>query len=187
MNKKALRNVLRLKRKSIPAKERQKLDRSIEKKLKDLQSFRKSLTIGFYLSNDEEVSTNFLLKGRLYNKKFVVPIIRNKKMHLCRIIASSKFSKATFGIREPINAKIFKNLKKIDLFLVPGIGFDLSGHRIGYGGGFFDKLLPKLNCTTIGLAYELQIVDKVPVKKYDVPVSYILTEKRLIICKHSHQ
>ena len=72
---------------------------------------------------------------------------------------------------------------KFDLCIVPGVAFDKTGHRIGFGGGYFDRLLKKTRAATIGLAYEFQIIDKVPVTAYDVAVDYIVTEKRVIRCQ----
>ncbi len=67
-----------------------------------------------------------------------------------------------------------------DLVLVPGAAFDERGNRIGYGAGFYDKLLSRYKGMTIALAFELQIVPAVPADIHDVPVRKIVTEKRII-------
>lgn len=184
MNKKALRAVMRLKRAAIPSVTRKKKDIRIARRLLASMLYKRAKTIGFYVSNNSEVETDFLLNKLGGKKIFVVPKTKQKHIHLYELKPDTTFEEAKFSIREPVNTSLFKKWKEIDLFIVPGIAFDKRGHRIGYGGGFFDRLLSKLNCTTIGLAYEQQIVDKIPEKKYDVAVSYILTERRLILCKH---
>ena len=68
----------------------------------------------------------------------------------------------------------------VDVCLVPGVGFDLNGNRLGRGKGFYDKLLPKLNCTKIGIAFECQLVENLPVEPHDAKVNLVITEKRLI-------
>ena len=70
----------------------------------------------------------------------------------------------------------------IDLVIVPGIAFDRSGERIGYGMGFYDRFLKKIrkDTSSIGLAYEFQIVDDIPSEETDVKVNKIITEKRVI-------
>ncbi len=76
------------------------------------------------------------------------------------------------------------SINKIDLVIVPGIGFDQRGNRIGHGEGFYDRLLKNTNIFTIALAYEFQIIEKIPIDKYDTPVDIIITEKRVIKCKN---
>jgi len=64
-----------------------------------------------------------------------------------------------------------------DLFIVPGLGFDRELHRLGRGGGYYDKLLADVTVPKIGLAYEIQMVAKVPHTAYDVPMDTVVTEK----------
>ena len=86
---------------------------------------------------------------------------------------------ASYGILEPVKI-IEKSPNKIDLIIVPGIGFDKRGNRLGHGKGYYDKLLRKLKTIKIGLAFELQIVDQIPTDENDVPVDLIITEERII-------
>ena len=73
------------------------------------------------------------------------------------------------------------DLRDISLVIIPGIAFDLKGHRIGFGLGYYDRLLKKTNCPKVGLAYEFQIIENVPgIEPNDVPVDIIVTEKRII-------
>ena len=69
------------------------------------------------------------------------------------------------------------------IILVPGIVFDKNKNRIGYGGGYYDRYLQKYNdivMKTIGLAYSLQIIDKIPAQKYDIPLDLIVTDETWI-------
>ena len=76
--------------------------------------------------------------------------------------------------------------KNIDLVLVPGIVFDHEGHRIGYGFGHYDKFLRKVpKATKIGLAFDFQVVDKIPREMHDVPVDMVVTEKGIVECKRN--
>ena len=72
--------------------------------------------------------------------------------------------------------------KEIDLIIVPGIVFDLRGFRIGYGEGYYDRLLKSAGVPKIGLAYEFQMRDKLPKESHDVCVDKIITENRIIEC-----
>lgn len=184
MVKQQIRKKIRKLRESQAITVKKKNDLLISRRLTRSSLFKRAKVIGFYVSNDSEVSTDFLF--RYANKKILVaPKTKQKHIHLYRLTDASSLKKGKFGIREPGNhEKLFTDYKKIDLFIVPAIAFDLRGHRIGYGGGYFDRLLAKLDCTTIGLAYKLQIVDKIPERKYDVAVSYLLTEDQILLCKH---
>jgi 5-formyltetrahydrofolate cyclo-ligase len=72
------------------------------------------------------------------------------------------------------------------LVIVPGIAFDLRGHRIGYGNGYYDRLLKRIHAPSIGLAFDEQVVDFIPNKFHDVAVDKVVTEKRVIKCDDDH-
>ena len=79
---------------------------------------------------------------------------------------------------------LYTILDSIDLIIVPAIGFDLKGNRLGHGLGYYDRLLKKSkNATHIGLAFEFQIMNQIKVEEYDIPVNIIITEKRIIYCR----
>jgi 5-formyltetrahydrofolate cyclo-ligase len=74
------------------------------------------------------------------------------------------------------------NIEDIDLIIVPGVVFDEHCNRIGFGAGYYDRFLPKRakNSSTIGLAYDYQIINKIPTGDYDIPLDFIISEKRII-------
>ncbi len=74
------------------------------------------------------------------------------------------------------------SIEEIDLIAVPGVAFDLNCNRIGYGGGFYDRLLLFKKGLAIGLAYEEQIVEKIPVEPFDRRVDLVITDERIISC-----
>ncbi|MEK7171342.1 MAG: 5-formyltetrahydrofolate cyclo-ligase, partial [Patescibacteria group bacterium] len=132
-----------------------------------------------------EVATDILIKKYFGKKHIVVPRIKARRICLYELHNPHEFENGKFGIREPKICILKRKFDEIDVALVPGIAFDETGHRIGFGGGYFDRFLKKIHCTTIGLAYEFQIIEKAPVEQYDVAVDYIVTEKRIINCKKS--
>lgn len=77
----------------------------------------------------------------------------------------------------------YSNPQEIDLILVPGVAFDPNGNRLGRGGGYFDQYLKEVKGIKIGIAYEKQIVDSVPIEEHDIPMDYLITEERIIDCK----
>ena len=114
----------------------------------------------------------------------VVPIsdVENKRLILSKLNNWKDLKEGAYNILEPkrINENII-SLDKIDLIIVPGIGFDLNGNRIGHGKGYYDRLLEKSkNSINIGLSFEPQIIDNIQIKNQDIPVDKIITEKRII-------
>ena len=93
--------------------------------------------------------------------------------HLERDLAPGKF-----GIREPAVKCAVLAINRLDFVLVPGIGFDLHGRRLGRGRGFYDHLLASVRGTTCGVAFDQQIVEEIPVEPHDVFVNCILTPTR---------
>jgi 5-formyltetrahydrofolate cyclo-ligase len=86
------------------------------------------------------------------------------------------------GIAEPLPHCQSLPLDAIDWVLVPGVAFDKRGHRLGYGGGYYDRLLPLLrdDAHRVAGAFDMQIVDRVPIAPHDRPLDAIVTEARII-------
>lgn len=164
---------------------KQSRDKKIVQHLIKFQLFRKTKTFFTYLAHRGEVSTDEVIQKFFGEKKIIVPTLSSKKICLHELQNPENFKKGKFGIREPQICLPLHQMNDIDVALVPGIAFDTQGYRIGFGGGYFDRLLKKMHCPTIGLAYEFQIIDKVPTHHYDVPVHYLITEKRIIRCQPS--
>lgn len=99
----------------------------------------------------------------------------------CRIEDLGKdLKEGEFGIREPAGHCVVISSKPLDLILVPGVAFDLQGRRLGRGKGFYDQLLASVRGTTCGVAFDEQIVERVPVEPHDVHLNCILTPTRWI-------
>lgn len=160
-------------------------DKKILQRLARFLPFSLAKEFFTYINHKGEVATDVLIKKYFGKKKIIVPRVKRGKICLYELHNPHEFEAGAFGVREPKFCMLKKDFKKIEVALIPGVAFDKTGHRIGFGGGYFDRFLKKIDCTTIGLAYELQIVEKVPVEKYDVAVDYIVTEKRIIKCKKS--
>jgi 5-formyltetrahydrofolate cyclo-ligase len=93
-----------------------------------------------------------------------------------------ELSQGSFGILEP-KAEFIRPVspEELEIVVVPGVAFDYEGTRIGYGGGFYDRFLKEVkDATIIGLAYECQILPKLPRKDHDVRVDKIITPKCII-------
>jgi 5-formyltetrahydrofolate cyclo-ligase len=160
----------------------------IKNKLFNLNEFKKASTILFYVSYDNEVYTHEMIKELLTsNKNIVIPISdkKNRALILSKLENWDDLSVGSYNILEPKKDRIKQvDLDRIELIIVPGVGFDEKGNRIGHGKGYYDNLLRNLKqVTSIGLSFECQIVDNIPIGRYDIPVNIIVSEKRIINCR----
>ncbi|MBI5061218.1 MAG: 5-formyltetrahydrofolate cyclo-ligase [Candidatus Aenigmarchaeota archaeon] len=160
----------------------------IAMRLLDMPEFMDAKTIFAYASYNSEVSTKYFIKKALnLGKKVCVPKVDFKTGDMWPVLISAyeNLKPNENGIPEPGRFAASFDPMKVDLILVPGSVFDLQGHRIGSGKGFYDKYLHtyKNHAAVIGLAFDFQIVDDIPEEPHDKEVHKIITEKRIINCK----
>lgn len=191
MNKKELRNKYLKMRKNLQYEEVEKKSKNIIQKLMDTAWYRQSSTIMSYIDFRNEVITRSFIKHALKdNKRIIVPItdMSSKILILSELKDfDNELCQSSYGILEPKKEYVrVVSCNLLDLVLVPGLAFDTSGYRIGYGGGYYDRLLQRLpqKTITIGLAFEFQIVGNIPVESFDRKVDFIITEERII--RHEH-
>ena len=189
--KKELRKKILALRNTLPLEERGKKSKSIHSRLFSLSEFVTAKTLAFYVSFKSEVLTGTMIREALsLGKAVVVPItdLANRRLKLSRIVDyTADLAPGTWGILEPKPDRIrLMSLKEVDLIITPGAAFDQKGYRMGYGGGFYDSLLKSVQerRPSVALAFELQMVEEVPVESgHDEPVEIIITEERVIRCK----
>src|SRR3989338_1251735 len=188
--KQILKSEIFEKRKSLSKREIDEKSAAIREKLFSLNRFKDAKNIMFYVSFNNEVNTIEMIKELLKNKKenkknIIVPYVEknNPILQLSKLNSFDDLEPKTFGILEPKADKIRKlNIDDLDLVIVPGIVFDKNGHRIGYGHGYYDGFLKKIRAKKVGLAFELQLIEKIPEEGHDVPVDFVITEKRIVEC-----
>jgi 5-formyltetrahydrofolate cyclo-ligase len=163
----------------------------IRAKLFSLPEFIQAGTIMFFASFRSEVFTLPLLKEALTaGKRVVVPRVENraKVLELYEIRDISELSPGYKGIPEPsVSEKRRRALSEVDLVVMPGAAFDIRGNRLGYGGGYYDRLLSgmKRSIPLVALAFHEQISDNVPSEPHDIRVHKIVTDAAVISC-HTH-
>ncbi len=151
------------------------------------EQFEKAKTIFTYAAFGSEITTDYIIwKALLLGKKICVPKVNFKtgEMWPVSILSLNSLKPGKNRIPEPGLLSFKADPKKINVILVPASVFDLHGHRIGSGKGFYDRYLSayKNNAAVIGLAYDFQIIDDIPEEPHDVKVQRIITEKRIINC-----
>ncbi len=184
--KKILRKQVLDARDRIPPEERAAKSRAIGRKLFALPEFVSARVVMFFASFRSEVDTIPMIRQALQSgKRVILPKVRGKALELFEITDfDADVVPGAWRIPEPRTGKPGR-VEDVDLMVVPGAAFDERGNRIGYGAGYYDKLLPSFKGTTIALAFEEQIVSNVPIDPHDVPVRKIVTEKRVIITQRA--
>jgi len=143
---------------------------------------RSAHTILFFAPMPDELDIWLLLQKFLEAKKicalpFFDPTTQHysarRVLHLEEDVAIGKFS-----IREPNSSCEEIALNKFDLVLAPGLAFDADGNRLGRGRGFYDRILAKASGIKCGVAYDFQLLEKIPVEPHDAKVNFIVTPKR---------
>jgi len=163
----------------------------ITQRLLRLELFQKARSVFLYVSVHSEVQTPAILQSALEQQKTVcVPLIdtEKKEMLVCAITDPGRdLHSGMLGIPEPDKRTCpLVAACDIDLVIVPGLEFTIQGHRIGYGGGFYDRFLSVCSGISCALAFEEQIVTSLPFDTaHDTVVSRIITDQREIDCVNS--
>jgi 5-formyltetrahydrofolate cyclo-ligase len=147
----------------------------IEKRFFALPEYASAGVIAFYASKVDEVSTDGLIEKSLADgKKVLLPRIRGKNLVWGEIKNMRNLIIGDFAVREPPLQAPDVDLKKVDLIVVPLVVCDLRGNRLGYGSGFYDRVLSEFEGASVGLAFDCQVVDKVPTEEWDQKMGKIL-------------
>ena len=150
-------------------------------------AFRRAQAVCLYVGVRSEVATLALLEEAWgVGKRLVVPVVTGETLSLIRIASAAELAPAAFGLLEPtgpIRRRADRRVQpaEIDLVIVPGVVFDRRGGRIGYGKGYYDRLLARTRAgaVTLGLAFESQVVHEVPMGPKDVHLQYLATEREI--------
>jgi 5-formyltetrahydrofolate cyclo-ligase len=154
--------------------------------IKKMKEYEDSKVVMFYLSYGSEVITDMMINEFLSDgKEVAVPVIQNPGDGIMTAVKIDKLEDCidkVYGIRQPeFNEDDVVAGNEIDLIFVPGIVFDTNGYRIGYGKGYYDRWLKGTDVSKrVGIAFEVQLIEKIPNGKYDLPVGRLLTENRVI-------
>ncbi|NHI94337.1 MAG: 5-formyltetrahydrofolate cyclo-ligase [Candidatus Lokiarchaeota archaeon] len=169
-----------------------KKSKKIHDYLISMEEYRKSNKIMFFMGKEKEVQTEFMAEDALKKgKRVFIPItkVNERRLIPCEIFNLHELEISTFNVKEP--KQEFQrphDPKDIDLVIVPGVGFDVAGNRIGYGFGYYDSFLSEARqeIPFIGLAFEFQIQQEIPCDENDKYIDKIITDKRIIKCKNGN-
>ena len=177
MNKQKIREKMKSLRAALSASEVEILSKRIYDNFFSLDVFDKEKFF-VYLSFENEVKTDeIILELEKRKKQIFVPKIYGKVMKSVKINTKTTFLSNNFGIKEPIGEPSDTNNF---VAIMPCLAVDKQGKRVGFGGGYYDKFLANKNALKIVLCYDFQVVDKIDSEPFDIPVDYIVTDKRII-------
>ena len=175
MDKKQLRKEIREKKRAMTEAQIEEKSRRLGQLFADSELYRKAKTIYGYLPYNQEVRTvPMLLQALADGKRVAVPKVYGDEMKFIYLDDFSAVEKGYAGIPEPVADEPVAD-DETALVLMPGLAFDPQGHRIGYGGGFYDKFLAKEpNHPTLALCYDFQIRPELKTEEFDIPVDQVL-------------
>ena len=153
-----------------------------------LNLFISSWNISTYLSTEYEIPTRYIIQQTWSTARNIsVPAWDKESLSykLCALMPDMAFVTGQLGVREPAVQLPFP-IWEVDAFIIPGLAFDMYGARLGYGAGYYDKILSKARkaARLIAICYDWQVVEDEPIpqESHDIRVEWIVTDKRVIRC-----
>jgi 5-formyltetrahydrofolate cyclo-ligase len=183
--KRALRREVLAVRDALPPQERRARSRAIAARLLDLPEARAASVVLAFWSFGSEVDTAPILEASHgVGRTVALPRVEGEDVVPIAYVLGDELRKTSFGALEPAAGSPVPPAE-LDLVIVPGVAFDRGGGRVGYGGGFYDRLLPRLRpgVPAIAVAFSIQVVEVVPWGGTDRRVDAIITEDEVIRCR----
>jgi len=149
-----------------------------------LPSYKSAKKIALYLSTKNEVKTERIFENSLESgKKLYLPRVEGSILRFYEVKDPRRLKSGKYGIPEPNKEYPSISIENLDLVIIPGVAFDHSGARIGYGKGFYDRSIKQI-CKEkrVGLACSFQILNKIPFTKQDTHLGYVITDLGIITC-----
>lgn len=178
IEKEALRDILRERRWSIPLLERSKKSRIISNHLRDIITGDEQILV--YCAKEPEVETYWFIRYLIDAQiPVIVPIIepRTITLRLSYLKDTACLIQSTFRVPEPVGSEIPANPADVTSAIIPMLGFDRNGGRLGYGAGYYDRFLSQnRHIRTIGIAYSNQEANTLPVDDNDIGMDVVVTE-----------
>ena len=187
MDNKALRRLMRQRRRSLTRRQQQDAGNGLAELLCRLPAFRYSRRIAFYLASDGEIDPSLAMGiAERAGKHCLLPVLhplKQNRLYFVRHRSGDPLTPNRFGIPEPsLRSNPVVPPRAIDVILLPLVAFDRHGNRLGMGAGFYDRTLSRRARHTrlIGLAHSCQETDSIARQPWDIPLDAIVTERSII-------
>src|SRR5699024_4205614 len=171
--------------KNVSKKEHKHIEEQLQETVFQTELWKNSQTVGITISQDgiEWDTKQIIEQGWRDGKKIAVPkcFHENRSMIFYEFQSYDELEVVYFNLKEPIpNEERIVPKNNLDILFVPGVVFDSSGYRIGFGGGYYDRFLMDYKHVTLSFVSEKQLISRIPKESHDIPVDYLVTEKGLI-------
>ncbi|OJF92921.1 5-formyltetrahydrofolate cyclo-ligase [Alkalibacterium sp. 20] len=184
MGKEELRKGMLISLEKIGLIERKKAEKAMHEHLFESSLWKQAQSIGVTLSTKKEWDTKTIIeRAWIEGKRVCIPkaIHQTRALHFYEITSFLQVERGYFDLLEPVVSETKRvDEATIDLMIVPGLIFTRSGHRIGFGGGYYDRFLKHFEKATVSLLHSNQLIDSFPVENHDIPVRYLFTEEGLM-------
>jgi len=184
VEKKQLRKYIQNKRDNLALGLRKKKSKEIALKFLKTTDYLNSKNIFIFYPFRSEIDTTIIIKKALKeSKNIILPRVEGTLLNLYFINdVHTQLQEGSYKIMEPIPSSCSRaHVSDINLAIVPGVAFDKNLNRLGYGGGFYDKIIRNLpqNIKKIALSFDIQIVPNIPVLDHDIKIDIIITESKI--------
>jgi len=150
----------------------------VNEKLEQHPSFQEAKHVLMYWAMADEMPTREFILKWYQHKKIYLPVVKGDDLEIYLFEGEeSLVAGEIYGIPEPAGKRL-QDESMIELVIVPGVAFDLQNNRMGRGAGYYDRILKRLPETKkVGVAFDFQMIDEVPVEPHDIPMDVVITGK----------
>ena len=181
MPKRALRAAILARRRELTPQQAGSLSLALQRRFLELPEFQHAKVLALYAPIHREVETAAVASKALSTGRMLLyPAVQGNDLRFCRIASLGELLPGCFGIPEPTGDRCDPG--EADLIVVPGAAFDLFGRRIGYGKGYYDRALHRLEGSgrLVGFCYDFQLFEEIVGEPHDVTMDLIVTELRVV-------
>ena len=185
--KRLIRRSIRAVRRKLSEAERLERSRHVWERVSALSCYQHARVVLGYMAFDDEVLTDGLMRQAMASgKQIVLPMVLSDRQGMALYVIEDLERDVTAGFRGILEPQLPPTRgvapEALDLALIPGVAFDLRGGRLGFGAGFYDRLLSRLprDIPTVGLAFDFQVIPQLPLQSHDMLLNAIVTESRVI-------
>lgn len=180
MSATSVREELKQRRASLSAEEIQRRSLAVQQRVISLGDFIRAGTLALYSAFRGEVETGRLMQeGFSRGKRVVFPRVSEERLDFVAVDSSTVFHPGPWGVAEPAAGRTVA-VTEIDLMVLPGLAFDRRCFRLGWGKGYYDRVLDNYQGVCLGLAYDFQILPELPIREGERPLDFVVSEETVL-------
>lgn len=182
MPKRSIRQKLLMQRRLLAVAECSQRSRVVQQRLLATRAYDQASVLALYAPIHNEVQTEDVFAAALHDgKRVCFPRVQGAALEFIEVRDQASLQPGAFGILEPTGAEVLASAD-IDLVVLPGVGFDRTGYRLGYGQGYYDRTVPAEGSAVLaGLAYDFQVVDELPAEDHDICLDLLIVDSEVLV------